>query len=622
MDPRLLQFYNDELAYLRESAREFGEEHEAVAGRLGLKTPTDPDPYVERLLEGVAYLSARVQLKLADQFPDFTEHLLHAIQPHYLAPTPSICIAGFDPKEGDPVLLKGHDVPRGTELTATAADHDNAPVTFRTGHAVTLWPLKVVEAEYLSSRAAVAPYAASADVRAEAGLRLRFEATPGTDLAKVLPKSLPIYLAGAEAVPGELYRQLVGETLAVIGRDAKSAAGAGGWAKLPLPEPRGFDDDEALLPAEERSFRGYRLLTEYFACPERFLFVDVKGLDRAFKASPSGQCDVVLLFGRSSPVLAGALDPSNFRLFATPAINLFEKQLGRVQIAPHTHEYHVVPDRTKPLDFEVFRLTGVQAFARDNVDARTVAPLYAFGALLYDWREALFYTSRLRPRRLSTREQRLRRRGEYTGTDTWISLTAPGDATRLDDIHELAVKALVTNRELPELLSFRGDRHFAVSGVPARSVTVLRAPTRPRPPLALGEAAWRVIGHLTPNYMTIAPEDHDDPSVLRDHLALYGRQDDATLRRQIDGVLSIRSSKVARRVPGHDRMAIARGHRIRIKLDDAAFDRARMFLFSAVLDRFLAEFASINSFTETIFESPDEGMFAQWPPRIGRRHTI
>jgi len=158
--------------------------------------------------------------------------------------------------------------------------------------------------------------------------------------------------------------------------------------------------------------------------------------------------------------------------------------------------------------------------------------------------------------------------------------------------------------------------------VPARAVSVLRAPTRPRPPLGLGDAAWRVIAHLTPNYVTLAPEDHDDPSALRDHLALYGRQDDAVLRRQIDGVLGISSSKVMRRVPGLDRMALARGHKIRIKLDDAAFDKGGMFLFTAVLERFLAEFASINAFTECSFFSPNEGEFAQWPPRMGRQHNI
>lgn len=621
MDPRLLDHYNQELAYLREAAREFGEEHETVAGRLGLKTPTDPDPYVERLLEGVAFLGARVQLKLADQYPEFTQHLLHAIQPHYLAPMPSICVAGFEPKDGDQVLIKGHKVPRGTALIATATDQDNAPVTFKTGHDVTLWPLRIVEVEYLSNRAAVSAYAAAADVRAEAGLRIRFAATPGADLNQVLPPTLPLYLDGSEAVPGELYRQIAGETLAVVARSADSAAGAHGWIKLPLPEQVGFADDEALLPAEQRSFRGYRLLSEYFACPERFLFVALRQLGRAFAASTEA-CDVILLFSRASAVLPGAIDVANFRLFATPAINLFEKHCDRVQVRRYEHEFQVVPDRTKRHDFEVFRLLEVKAYARDNLDARTVAPLYAFGALLYDWREALFYSTRLKPRRLSTREQRLRRRGEYVGTETWLSLTSPGDASRLDDVHELSVQALVTNRELPELLTFRGDRHFTASGVPARAITVLRAPTRPRPPLGMGEGAWRVIAHLTPNYATLAPEDHDYPSALRDHLALYGRQDDAALRRQIDGIVSVTSSKVARRVPGLDRMAIARGHRIRIRLDDGAFDRGRMFLFSAVIERFLAEFASINAFTETCFDSVTEGEFARWPPRLGRQHSI
>ena len=621
MDPRLLRKYNDELAYLREGAREFGEEHETVAARLGLKTPTDPDPYVERLLEGVAFLGARVQLKLQDQYPEFTQHLLHAVQPHYLAPTPSICIAGFEPKEGDQALVKGHTVARGTELRTSSGDHGDTPVIFRTAHAITLWPIKISESEYLASRAAVAPFAAAAGVKAEAGIRLRIEAVGGASLSQIKLNNLPIYLAGSESVPGELYRQLAGETIAVIGRSPESGDAAGGWTRLPAPHQVGFSNDEALLPAEMRSFRGYRLLSEYFACPERFLFVELSELAPLLKTAKTA-VDVVLLFSRSSTVLTNAIDPSNFRLFATPAINLFEKQLGRVQVTPHEHEFHVIPDRTRPIDFEVFRILDVQAYAADNVQGVTVAPLYAFGALLYDWNDALFYTTQLRWRRLSTKEQRVRRRTDYIGTETWISLTSPGDASRLDDIKELAVKAMVSNRELPELLTFKGEKHFIVPGVPARAITVLRAPTRPRPPLGLGDAAWRVIAHLTPNYATLAPEDHDDPSVLRDHLTLYGRQDDPALRKQIDGILAVRSSLVARRVPGLDRMAIARGHRIKITLDDAAFDKSRMFLFAAVLEQFLAEFASINSFTECLFSSALEGEFARWPPRIGRRHSI
>lgn len=620
MDPRLLRFYNDELTYLRQSAREFGEEHETVASRLGLKTPNDPDPYVERLLEGVAYLSARVQLKLSDQYPEFTQHLLAAVQPHYLAPVPSICIAGFEPKEGDPLLAEGYDVARKTELVATSSEQGGSPVTFRTGHAVKLYPIRITETEYLSSRTAVASFAASSGTRAEAGLRLRFEGVGAIPLEKLAIEDLPIYLDGSGTIPGELYRQIIGDTVAVLAKSAASASAVP--VQLPLPGQVGFDNEDALLPAEERSFRGYRLLTEYFACPERFLFALLKGMNKAFAIAGGQPVDIVLLFNRAAPALSGALSPANFRLFATPAINLFEKQLGRVQVNPADHEFLLMPDRTRPLDFEVWRILDIAAHLRDSTEPRAVAPLYALGALLYDWRDALFFVPRLRLRRLSTREQRRLRRDDYTGTETWLSLTAAGNPERIADIKELAVRALVTNRELPLKLSFRGTEHFVPPGGPVRSVSVLRNPSKPRAPLGLDDAAWRIIAHLTPNYASLVPEDGSDPAMLRDHLALYGPRDDAALRRQIDGIISVGSRPVVRRVPGRGAMAVARGSRVTLTLDDASFENARLFLFSAVVERFLSEFTSVNSFTETIVRTPGEGTIISWPPRIGRKHTI
>jgi len=191
---------------------------------------------------------------------------------------------------------------------------------------------------------------------------------------------------------------------------------------LPKPEQVGFDDNEALLPAEQRSFRGYRLLSEFFACPERFLFFRLKELGRAFAAAQGGACDIVLLFSRPAPLLMGAISPANFRLFATPAINLFEKQLGRIAVNSTDHEFHVVPDRTRPLDYELYRILNVEAHLREDVNPRPVAPLYALGALLYDWQDALFFVPRLALRRLSTKAQRLLRRGDYIGTETFISL--------------------------------------------------------------------------------------------------------------------------------------------------------------------------------------------------------
>jgi type VI secretion system protein ImpG len=615
VDPRLLDAYNEELAYLREGAREFGLEHDVVAGHLGLNNAKEPDPYVERLLEGVAYLTARVKLKQSDQFPDFTQHLLQAIQPNYLAPTPSMGVVALDPVLENETLAKGVRVDRLTELSIAVPNRDT-PCVFRTGHAVDLYPLEIEQAEYLPSRAAVASYAAAAGVRAEAGLRIRFRSTAGP-LAAIQPASLPVYIAGTESTPGELYRQMVGETLAVVARPD----GDGAWIRLSKPEAYGFDDDCALLPHEGRAFRGYRLLAEYFACPERFLFADLRELGRAFGASREN-CDVVLLFSRAAPTLIDAVSPATLRLFCTPMINLFEMPLGRVAVSPYEHEHLITPDRTRPLDYEVFRLLDVTAYARSG-EGRPAAPLYAFGALLFDWREAIFYVTRAQPRRLSNREQRTRGRSDYIGMETYISLVAPGAPDRSAGVAELGLRALVTNRELPELIRL-GDRgsEFATAASAVRRVEVLRAPTRPRPPMGLGDAAWRVISHLTPNYASLVSDPDGSSALLRDHLALYGRADDAQMRRQIDGVISVHSAPVTRRVSGHDRLAFGRGQRVRLRLDDAAFETGRMFLFAAVLDRFLSEFASVNAFIETVFESPDQGEFMRWPPRTGLRPTI
>ncbi|MDF0487853.1 type VI secretion system baseplate subunit TssF [Sphingomonas sp. H39-1-10] len=624
MDPRLLQAYNDELIYLRQTSQEFASEHPSVAGRLGLGAVGDVDPHVERLLEGVAFLGTRVQLKLQDQFGDFTQHLLNAIQPHYLAPTPSMCVVAFEPREGDVALAHGIDVPRHTAMRGTAADRDQTPVTFRTGQAVTLWPLQLIEAEYLPGRSEVAPFIAGhRGVPVEAGLRLRFAATGGAKLETLHPGRVPLYLDGAGPTPGELYRQMIGDAVAVVARPAGSADDVSAGKRLPVPVPHGFAEDQGLLPGDKRSHRGYRLLGEYFACPERFLFVGLDGLADAFAACAGHDaCDVVILFGQSADALARAVSPGNFRLFATPAINLFEKQLDRMAMDAFTHERQVIPDRTRPLDYEVYRILDVRAHGHEATEVHPVAPLYDFAGLLHDWDDALFYVSRLRPRRLSTREQRARARGDYVGVEHWISMSAPGRPDRLEEIRELSIRALVTNRELPMRMRTGEDALRLEEGFPVRTTTILRAPTRPRPPLALGDAAWQVIGHLTPNFTAFAGARDGDAALLRRHLALYGQVDDPGVRRQVEGVRAIRSSPVSRRAPGQGSGAILRGQRLHITLDESGFENGRAFLFSAVLDRFLAEFAAVNSFIETAFDSLQRGGFAQWPARLGHRPTI
>jgi type VI secretion system protein ImpG len=482
---------------------------------------------------------------------------------------------------------------------------------------VVLWPLALKEAEYLDTEAAVSGYPGATECGAQAGLRLRF-AGAGAKLSQLGLDDLPLYLDG-EKIAGELYRQILGDAVAVVG--GRPGAATADWVRLPLPRPHGFEEDCALLPHESRSFRGYRVLTEYFACPERFLFARLAGLRAAF-SSCEDQCEIVLLFGRRSDALAGAVSVRNLRLFATPAINLFQRRIDRVEVRSHEHEYLVEANKARPKDFEIYRLLDVKAELRNRADPRPVKPLFAAGARS-DGEPSLYYTTRLAPR-LTPNAARAEAAPGYASTSTWISLTCPGDPVELANVHQLDVSALVTNRELAMAVSLGGGTDFSMQGAPVRAVTVVRPPTRPRPPLGMGDAAWRVIGHLTTNHTTLAPESDEpvDASLLREHLSLYDWPDDPVARSQIAGVRSIRAQPVTRRVPGRERMGFARGKRIRISLNSNAYGAGRLFLFATVLEHFLGEFPTINTFAECSFETEQEGVFAQWPPRMGRRQNI
>ncbi|AYV45143.1 type VI secretion system baseplate subunit TssF [Caulobacter flavus] len=628
MDPRMLGAYNKELDYLRDAGKEFGQENQEVAGRLGLGNREETDPYVERLLEGVAFLSARVQLKLEDQFPEFTQQLLQSIQPDYLAPTPSMCIAMFAPTEGG-APSRAVTIKRHTQFTAETIRADS-PCTFSTAHEVKLLPIAIEAVEYLSNPAPVAAAAAFASkmrnerIVAQAGVRIRLKAVG--DLKTIEPGLMPIFIDGTGSLPGTLYHQMMGEALAVV---AYADADPARPVLLPKPVAVGLREDEALLPSDGRSFGGYRLLREYFTFPERFMFFAFQELERAFAVGGSS-CELIVLFNTRADPLEG-VSVDNLRLFCTPAINLFEKSLGLTRVRKFEHEHLVVPDRGRPDDFEVFRVLDVKAHLH-NGDERPVAPIYAFGSLLHDWSKALFRTTRMRPRRLSRRQQQSLGRGDYSDTETLISLSAPGDPELLDTIRDLSIRALVTNRELPELLSEQGDVQMRCAE--DTQVRIVRGPTRPRPPLGLGDSAWRVVGGLTANHASMVSQPGGHPGMLRDHIGLYGAFegtiDGAAARRQIDGILRVTSETVQRRIVSPPKvgsgrgaaMAFVRGQRVRIVLDDTGYDRGRIFLFASVLDRFLSEFATVNTFIETVFESQSLGEFATWPPKMGLRPTI
>lgn len=333
MDPRLLPYYTRELQHVRDMGAEFAREYPKIAGRLGLDAFECADPYVERLLEGFAFLAARVQLKLDAQYPVFTQHLLEMVYPHYLAPLPSMAVVQLQPDLKDSGLAAGVVVSRQSALRSLVGPGERTACEFRTAHPVTLWPLQLAEAKYLESPAALAAagIALPPGRVVRAGVRLRFELVGGAQTHALALDRLPLFLAGADGLPKRLYEQLHADTTAVVvrGSDAR-----GGTLEVTLDadavQMRGFADDDALIPYDGRSFSGYRLLQEYFACPERFLFAELAGLRAPLRRLHGSSFEVVVLLQRSLPSLAAAVDAEHFKLFCTPAINLFPRRAAPI----------------------------------------------------------------------------------------------------------------------------------------------------------------------------------------------------------------------------------------------------------------------------------------------------
>jgi type VI secretion system protein ImpG len=217
MDPRLLQYYNLELQHLRETGAEFAEQFPKIASRLGMHGLAVDDPYVERLLEGVGFLAARVQLKIDAEFPRFTQALLEIVYPHYLAPTPSMLVAQLQPDQSEPGLATGtRTIPRGSAMLSTMAPDDLTACEFRTAHDVTLWPIEIASASCFSFAPDLPLNSLPIAQRIKGGLRIRLRATAGLKFDRIALDRLSFYLAGRDDVATTLSELSLGSGLGVL----------------------------------------------------------------------------------------------------------------------------------------------------------------------------------------------------------------------------------------------------------------------------------------------------------------------------------------------------------------------------------------------------------------------
>jgi type VI secretion system protein ImpG len=636
MDPRLTRLYQDELSHLREMGREFAREHPKIAGRLGLESMEVADPYVERLLEGFAFLAARVQLKLEAEQPRLIAQLLSSLYPNFLAPVPSCAVMRLAADVADPNLARGHKVPRGTAIGSLLPRGQNTRCEFRTAMDVRLWPLSIVQVQYFT-HASDLPLARLPGARtAKGGLRMRLRCGAGASFAALAQAgldALTLHIAAPDDAGFRLHELVHGSCLGTFVADvplgpATTANPQARWRDASSVRPVGFDDDQALLPETLRAFSGHRLLQEVAALPQRLLFFEFGDLAARCAGAASEEIDLVLLFGRADAALETLIDADSLALNCTPAINLFQRRIDRVTMGPGTWDYHLVPDRTRPMDLEVHSLESVVGHAADGT--REFKPLFTH----HHDKPAEghgYWTLRREPRRPSDR-QRVQgaRVPSYLGEEAYVALVDGGHGPYREGLRQLSVSAWVTNRDLPALLPQGTQTNDAAAAPmwqldapgPVTRVDCLRGPTRPVSRRPVGEIGWQLVSHLTQNHLALGDDAEAAAAALRDTLRLYGPPHDAGWAHQLEGLRALRTRAAVRRLPMPGPLSFGSGTEIELEVDEQSFQGSSAFALATVLEVYFARHAAINSFTQFNLRSSQRGLIKAWPPRIGTAQVL
>ena len=612
MTDELLPWYNRELAWFRRHARDFARNHPKIASRLRLGADGSQDPHVERMIEAFAYLNARTRKKIDDNFPELTDALLHSLYPHFLAPLPSMFITQLTLQEGEVTDVAGYSVARGTALETEPIDGE--PCRFRTCYDVTLLPLRVASAELrgLPVEAPLTPFSADA----QSVLRIRLNATAQErPLRDMVFDSLRLFLNGSVSHVYALHELLLNNCLGLaVGHTASDDQAA--WVRGPAFAPVGFEDDQSILPYPPHSQPGYRLLTEFFSFPAKFLFVDLTSLQQLSLDRFEDSLEVFVYLDRSILDLEQNVTAETFRTGCTPVVNLFEQRAEPIHMNETSTSYRLSADIRRPQAVEIYSIDQVTASSPDG-DELEFLPFHS----------ASHHTSH--DDTAYWQQQRVDADSNGAGVDegTEIDLTFVDlNASRaLRDDWYIDAQVTCCNRDLPARLPYGGGqpRLYLSDGQGAvGDIRCLTAPTATVRPQRRRPAFWQLISHLSLNHLSIVDEA-DGGAALREILNLYNINDDLDGRTIISGLLSVTSRRVTRRIPGDRFGGFCRGVEVELEFDAERYSRNNLYLFASVLERFLGLYCSINSFTRLIARVRGrEQPLAAWEARAGDKVLI
>ncbi len=604
----LLYYYERELSFLRRMGAEFAQKYPKVASRLLLEPAKCEDPHVERLLEGFAFLAARVHLKLDDDLSEISEALLQVVHPHHVRPIPSMSIVTFELDSEQGKLTTGFHIPRESSLYS--APVGGTPCRFRTCYETTLWPLAVAEAQWVTPDRLRPPIKAADAVGA---LRLVLRCFPDVTFGTLELDTLRLYLNGESALVSTLYELLCGNCTQVIIRDPAPKTKR---AAITLPpsmlRPVGFAKDEGMLPYPRQSLLSHRLVQEYFTFPEKFSFVDLAGFDQVRAAGFGSEAEVILLiapFERAErrQALESGVTSETFKLGCCPVINLFPQTSEPIALTQTQYETLIGPDARRRTTTEIYSVDEVTAVTPGAGEPRRFEPFYSYRRPRNGGGPQVFWRISRRPAGWRT----------DLGTDVYLAFANASGEPAEPEAEVVTAHLTCFNADLPSRLPFgvpEGDFEMPGGG-PIRRIATLVKPTPViQPPLGKPQL-WRLISQLSLNSASLVEEGAEG---LQELLRLHNPGESAVGENHIQGIKGVTAAPSYARLDSSHGITFARGHRVEIEFDEEHFTGGGVYLLASVLEHFFGLYCSMNSFSVLAARTRQrKQVLREWPPRAG-----
>ena len=606
---KLLPYFERELGMLRRASHEFAQRYPKLAGSLLMNGETCADPHVERLIQSVALLNARTAKRLDDDYAGFTEALLGVLYPHYLRPLPSCAIARFDNGAAAGGADATATVPRGTALKSLGS---TAPgCKFRTVYDVAVAPVQISAARFETCIHAPSSLQLPPDITAS--IRITIACTAANrSLAELRLPLLRVYLDGEASLRAALRDTLfMRATCACVETE-------GQWRlleRVPL-RAAGFDDADTLLPFESAEQPAYRLLSEYFAYPEKFDFIDIELAELLRHAAPG--CASVTLHlplngvraDSSAARILRTLTRDNLLLSCTPIVNLFRHIATPIQITHTQSTYPLLPDALPARACEIYSVDSVHLLqrsgARDSISTEFV-PYYSLRHGESPSRKGRYWIARRDEDLASGRAAH-----EYSlalvDRDFDPLKSEPGIAS---------IGLTCTNRNLPHELQGGLPGGDLASEASAGSVPIrlLRKPTLSQRLASARGAQWGLVSHLSLNHRTLTQQGLPAFTAM---LRLYALPGNAISQRQIDGITGLAHTLGTAWLRRGTGLACLHGVDVRVTLDEQAYAGTGIHVFAQMLDSLLALYAHLNSYTQlTVFSHANGKELLRCPPRNG-----